>query len=267
MTHSYALEKLFARLFSLLLVFSLLFAVGCTNNRNPFVDGKPALTSENAEPAIKNKGGRDFKEQVCWIDERLKGGQGAGAAGKILTASKPVLGVDYTFGGKSKEEGFDCSGFTRHVFKELAVDLPPNSAEQSRIGKSVAKNELKPGDLVFFGYDEPVRKIVDSEKKSKGKGKKGADKGKSGKDSASKDKKGKDVAVKNAKAGKGKKVEIVYETRINHVGVYVGDGKMIHASRSAGVTIDNLDGDYFAKRYKGARRLDSVQPQKDGKRS
>lgn len=46
--------------------------------------------------------------------------------------------------------GFDCSGFTQYVFQKLGVDIPHSSAAQYNLGKSVAKNQLRPGDLVFF---------------------------------------------------------------------------------------------------------------------
>ncbi|MDF2910339.1 MAG: LysM peptidoglycan-binding protein [Sporolactobacillus laevolacticus] len=44
----------------------------------------------------------------------------------------------------------DCSGFTKKVFAKFGVDLPHSSVEQARFGIPVSKNNLRPGDLVFF---------------------------------------------------------------------------------------------------------------------
>jgi cell wall-associated NlpC family hydrolase len=54
-------------------------------------------------------------------------------------------------GINSPENGLDCSGFVRHVFREVqGKELPRTSAEISKLGESVDKQDLQPGDLVFF---------------------------------------------------------------------------------------------------------------------
>ncbi len=60
-----------------------------------------------------------------------------------------LYGVPYKAAG-TDTKGFDCSGFTRYVFQALGVDLPHSSAAQYELGQSVARNDLQPGDLVFF---------------------------------------------------------------------------------------------------------------------
>lgn len=57
----------------------------------------------------------------------------------------------YQYGGKSRVNGFDCSGFVQYVFQNsLGLQLPRTSAEMGRAGIPLNADELKPGDLVFF---------------------------------------------------------------------------------------------------------------------
>ncbi len=73
-------------------------------------------------------------------------------ASELVMSAMHFLGVPYRRGGQS-EEGFDCSGFTRHVFeKSLGLVLPRRADQQAKDGalSAVKKEELKPGDLVFF---------------------------------------------------------------------------------------------------------------------
>ena len=75
------------------------------------------------------------------------------AASELVLASMNFLGVPYKQGGTSADDGFDCSGFTRHIF-ELSIGLVlPRRADQQANQAGllrVARDELKPGDLVFF---------------------------------------------------------------------------------------------------------------------
>ena len=74
------------------------------------------------------------------------------ASDMVLTAMN-FLGVPYRRGGNSAERGFDCSGFTRHVFEmSVGLVLPRRVDEQATAPGLIAvkRDELKPGDLVFF---------------------------------------------------------------------------------------------------------------------
>ncbi|MCC6218508.1 MAG: C40 family peptidase [Aquabacterium sp.] len=74
-------------------------------------------------------------------------------ASSLVTSAMDFLGVPYKLGGTSRETGFDCSGFTRHVFENsVGLVLPRRSAEQANSPDliPVKQSELKPGDLVFF---------------------------------------------------------------------------------------------------------------------
>ncbi len=71
-------------------------------------------------------------------------------ANEAVDRALGLVGIRYRRGGTSPETGFDCSGFVDHVFKSLGTLLPRTSREMSRTGEVIRKNELQPGDLVFF---------------------------------------------------------------------------------------------------------------------
>lgn len=75
-------------------------------------------------------------------------------ASELVMSAMNFLGVPYRRGGTSEETGFDCSGFTRHVFENsVGLILPRRAAEQARSPQLIPvqqQAELKPGDLVFF---------------------------------------------------------------------------------------------------------------------
>lgn len=74
-------------------------------------------------------------------------------ASELVLSAMNFLGVPYKRGGTSEDTGFDCSGFTRHVFENsIGLILPRRASEQARSPQliPVQQTELKPGDLVFF---------------------------------------------------------------------------------------------------------------------
>ena len=74
-------------------------------------------------------------------------------ASDLVISALNFLGVPYRRGGNGPEQGFDCSGFTRHIFEQsLGLILPRRADQQANDAglEPVDKNELKPGDLVFF---------------------------------------------------------------------------------------------------------------------
>ena len=72
-------------------------------------------------------------------------------AQEVLINALSLTGIQYKYGGNSPVTGFDCSGFVRYVFRNAAnLSLPPTARAIAQIGKSVKKDELQPGDLVFF---------------------------------------------------------------------------------------------------------------------
>ncbi len=129
------------------------------------------------------------------------------ATSDLVMSAMNFLGVPYRRGGNSAEQGFDCSGFTRHVFENsIGLVLPRRADQQAKDGSlaKVTRDELRPGDLVFFN------------------------------------------TLRHA---------------FSHVGIYIGEGRFIHAPRKGGeVRIEDMRAAYWAKRFNGARRADAAAP-------
>jgi NlpC/P60 family len=128
-------------------------------------------------------------------------------AADLVVSAMNFLGVRYRRGGTSAHDGFDCSGFTRYVFENsMGLVLPRRVDDQaSAAGLSpVKRDDLKPGDLVFFN---------------------------------------------------------TLKRTFSHVGIYVGDGKFIHAPRTGSkVRVEDMRQTYWSKRYTGARRANAADP-------
>lgn len=72
-------------------------------------------------------------------------------ASDLVGNAMKFLGVRYRYGGNSAETGFDCSGFVRAAFEQtIGRVLPRRAVEQAAATQTIAKEDLKPGDLVFF---------------------------------------------------------------------------------------------------------------------
>ena len=69
----------------------------------------------------------------------------------LINNAMQLIGVRYRWGGNSPQSGLDCSGFVRYVFNDtFGFLLPRKSAQMSKVGLEIGKEELRPGDLVFF---------------------------------------------------------------------------------------------------------------------
>jgi len=130
--------------------------------------------------------------------------KGKHKSSKITRLAKKKLGRRYVWGAVGQRNTFDCSGLTSYVCKKNGISIPRTSIAQSKYGKYVSRNNLQPGDLIFFDTS---------------KGRKGY---------------------------------------VNHVGIYLGNDKFIHASSAKKrVVISKLGKSFYSKRYKGARRVTS----------
>ncbi len=71
------------------------------------------------------------------------------AAQKAVNTAMDQRGKPYEYGAAGPNS-YDCSGLTMYAWKAAGVSLPHSSRQQSQMGTPVARNQLQPGDLVFF---------------------------------------------------------------------------------------------------------------------
>jgi len=122
---------------------------------------------------------------------------------RIVNIAAKYKGTPYKYGGTTPD-GFDCSGYTSYVYKKTGITIPRTARLQYNSGRSVAKSDLKKGDLVFFMRWPLIGIILPP----------------------------------------------------NHVGIYVGNNKFIHAPSSGGkIKYDSLSNSYWENHFKGARDL------------
>jgi len=77
----------------------------------------------------------------------------------VIKTARSYTGVPYKWGGTTRS-GMDCSGLLLNSYKSIGVTIPRTSAAQNEYGKKVGKNDLKPGDWVFFATGKKKRKIT-----------------------------------------------------------------------------------------------------------
>lgn len=117
---------------------------------------------------------------------------------KIVDYAKTFVGYPYVYGGSSPSTGFDCSGFVQYVYKQHGISLNRTATSQLANGYYVSYDNMKPGDIIYFGYGSTA----------------------------------------------------------THVGIYIGNGKFVHAQNSStGVVITSLSSSYYASRYLCAHRI------------
>lgn len=116
---------------------------------------------------------------------------------RIATHALRYQGVTYVYGGETPQ-GFDCSGFIQYVMREAGLDVPRTTYAQYEAGAQVAKQNLQPGDLVFFACGGAAT---------------------------------------------------------SHAGIYLGNGKFVHADGTDGVTVDDLNSGYWAGVYQAGVRV------------
>ena len=116
---------------------------------------------------------------------------------QIADYALQYVGYPYVYGGEDPS-GFDCSGFMQYVFAHFGYSINRTATAQLQNGYYVDRNDLKPGDIIYFGSGSVA----------------------------------------------------------SHVGLYIGDGKFVHAQGSStGVVISSLSETWYDNRYLCAHRI------------
>jgi cell wall-associated NlpC family hydrolase len=108
------------------------------------------LTKSERERLARIKEDEENADQASSLKAAKSADAVSGRAGVALKYALKQIGDRYVFGAAGMTT-WDCSGLTMRAFQAAGVSLPHSSAAQSRMGKKVALNALKPGDLLFYG--------------------------------------------------------------------------------------------------------------------
>ncbi|UOG77013.1 C40 family peptidase [Hymenobacter tibetensis] len=68
----------------------------------------------------------------------------------VVRFAMQQLGTNYCYAGNTPATGFDCSGFVQYVFSRFKVGMPHSTSLLISVGRSVERNQARPGDIVVF---------------------------------------------------------------------------------------------------------------------
>ena len=88
-----------------------------------------------------------------------KSATAVGSGSKLVDQAAKYLGVKYVYGGSSPS-GFDCSGLVQYCCRQLGVSVNRTASAQYSNGVYVSRDNLKPGDLVFFSRGGRISHVV-----------------------------------------------------------------------------------------------------------
>ena len=111
----------------------------------------PEVTSSSVETVVPKESmfqaGRAY---IARVSDRLADTV-TGKSEELINRAMEVIGVRYRWDAELPQSGLDGSSFVGYVFKDkLGFLLPRKSTQMSRVGKPIGRDELQPGDLVFF---------------------------------------------------------------------------------------------------------------------
>jgi cell wall-associated NlpC family hydrolase len=107
-----------------------------------------ALTNQNLGNYGFSGGASVSGSDIPGATSNNVGARAAALAQKVMKGHTP-----YVYGGNSLVNGVDCSGLVQQVYRQLGIKLPRTTYEQAKAGKVVSVNDIRPGDLVFYGGD------------------------------------------------------------------------------------------------------------------
>ncbi|MCR4811581.1 MAG: C40 family peptidase [Bacteroidales bacterium] len=97
----------------------------------------------------------DYETLAAYDDDQPKT---VSMAATVIGEAMKYLGTPYRWGGKTPA-GFDCAGFVRYVYSRFGLTLSPSAPSQSKEGVRLKREELAPGDLVFYGGSRNTKAI------------------------------------------------------------------------------------------------------------
>lgn len=78
----------------------------------------------------------------------------------VVRFAQTLSGAPYVYASADPKAGFDCSGFITYVFNHFNIAVPRSSVDFTAVGKTIATDEAKPGDLILFtGTDSTERNV------------------------------------------------------------------------------------------------------------
>lgn len=97
-------------------------------------------SNSNTNPPAKNP-----------VTEQEQSNDRLALADKIINTGEKYMGTPYQYGARSGQtKTFDCSSFVQYVYGLHGIDLPRNSRQQSKVGKTIPRSQIQKGDLLFF---------------------------------------------------------------------------------------------------------------------
>jgi cell wall-associated NlpC family hydrolase len=108
------------------------------------------LTAAERERLAKLNDDQENADQQSSLADAEKYGSISGRGGIAIKFALQQIGDKYVFGADGLVY-WDCSGLTMRAFQAAGVSLPHSARAQYQYGKAVARKDLQPGDLVFFG--------------------------------------------------------------------------------------------------------------------
>jgi cell wall-associated NlpC family hydrolase len=115
------------------------------------------LTAAERERLAKLNDDQENADQQRSLADAGKYANIGGRGGVAIKYALAQIGDKYVFGADGLTY-WDCSGLTMRAFQAAGVSLPHSSRAQYKYGKSIARKDLQPGDLVFFG--KPISHVA-----------------------------------------------------------------------------------------------------------
>ncbi|MDO5700421.1 MAG: C40 family peptidase [Bowdeniella nasicola] len=117
---------------------------------------KPVVRAAAPAPARQQAASRSHGRQAPAASAARSQAQAAApvpppsaAASSVVQIAYRYIGTPYVAGGSSPA-GFDCSGFTSYVYRQVGINLPRSSSAQRHAGRVVPASQARPGDLIWW---------------------------------------------------------------------------------------------------------------------